>query len=213
MAPLFTNAQISRPTTRSEARSLPAPDHQSHAVRPLPQDGPKGLLHRVSREAAVSRRRRTTRSRMPATLETARFTSAERPIAASDKVGHSQTTPYGRGAPRAESSSLMLRPLICGLGGFGLEHTLRARRPRRTRRRDAGKPTRDFFMARAPRNVIDKSARVPRSVDSGAVKCEHRQPGSTSHCSNLSFSNASISNRSSFSAAYVILGRVAYPVR
>src|SRR6267378_211667 len=29
------------------------PDDQSHAVRPLPQDGPRGLPHHVSREAAV----------------------------------------------------------------------------------------------------------------------------------------------------------------
>src|SRR6202048_1960915 len=36
-----------------QARSLAAPDDQSHAVRPLPQDGPRGLPHHVSREAAV----------------------------------------------------------------------------------------------------------------------------------------------------------------
>src|SRR5271169_4032518 len=45
-----------------QARSLAAPDDQSHAVRPLPQDGPRGLPHHVSREAAVSRRGRTTRT-------------------------------------------------------------------------------------------------------------------------------------------------------
>ena len=36
-----------------QARSLAAPDDQSHAVRPPPQDGPRGLPHHVSREAAV----------------------------------------------------------------------------------------------------------------------------------------------------------------
>src|SRR5271169_7046073 len=45
-----------------QARSLAAPDDQSHAVRPLPQDGPRGSPHLVSREAAVSRRGRTTRT-------------------------------------------------------------------------------------------------------------------------------------------------------
>jgi protein-L-isoaspartate(D-aspartate) O-methyltransferase len=46
-----------------QARSLAAPEDQSHAVRPLPRDGPRGLPHHASGEAAVSLRGRKTRCR------------------------------------------------------------------------------------------------------------------------------------------------------
>jgi hypothetical protein len=61
--PDYSPRSVGASAERPAKLSVSAPDDQSHAVRPLPQGGPRGLPHHVSREAAVSRRGRTTRCR------------------------------------------------------------------------------------------------------------------------------------------------------
>jgi hypothetical protein len=76
------------------------------------------------------------------------------------KLGIPRPPLYGRGDRRGDSSSLMLKPVICELGfwvGTAYEHEDQDEPVAPT----LGRPIMGFFMARAPRNVTGKSGRVP----------------------------------------------------
>jgi hypothetical protein len=84
-----------------------APQARSHAVRPLPQDGPRGLPHHVSREAAVFEvmltRGYSGTEREPHNTDTGRDRASD------------ETAPSARSSAQRSSTTMSLPPAWCGV--------------------------------------------------------------------------------------------------